>query len=357
MPRGKTATLEEMPVADLRDAMANYERVSLKVTRRNEKGQIATVYSDVNMTLNELLDLDGWLKSNAGGGRFRIEVRDPQDKSKYVIPPFNVGVEGPPRPPRFLGNPAHMGGVPTPRYDNPGAVMNPYNPNGGPTQPGYAAIQHTPFHGHQDPYQPPPPRWLAGVHPSQRGGYLPPSMRNNANAMPAPGATVASDALAIRQLEEQKAEARAQIAKLEEQNKSLQEKLDRMLDEMKSERERAREERHRLEMEQLRKEMELNRTQRAPQTDTNWLAALAPFAPVLTGMFQSRDNAASKSLEVQQAGLKTLMEATLAQSNKPDKSMEMFTNVIMPMILAEKPIWGWPVLEIRNGTVGLILIF
>ena len=104
MPKGKPATLEEMPIAELRDQMANYERASLKITRRNEKGQIATVYSDVVKTLDEILVLDGWLKANAGGGRFRIEVRDPQDKSKYLVQPFHLGVEGPPRPPRFLGN-------------------------------------------------------------------------------------------------------------------------------------------------------------------------------------------------------------------------------------------------------------
>lgn len=325
MATAKTKTLEEMPIDELRDAMANYEQVSLKITRRNEKGQIATVYSDVNMTLEELLVIDGWLKANAGGGRFRVEARNPADKSKYIVQPFHVGVEGMPRPPRFLGNPQHQ---------NPQVgmepQMNPYNPYGPHPQQPYGYDQQP----QPDPYGPPAPPWAAGLHPSQRGGY---ARSYRMGSSPAPGATVASDQLAIRQMEKQEAEKAAQIAKLEAQNQALLERLDRQAEEAKKEREEAREERHRAELRALEARMEaLAKPQETKSNSSaDLIAALAPFAPVLATMISSNKEASSKSLEVQQQGLTQLMQATLSQANKPDSTSEMiktFLPMAMPLI-------------------------
>ena len=101
----KQTTLPEMPVDDLKDKMAIYPKVSLRITRRNGKGQIATVYGGLLMTIQEVFDLDSWLKGNAGGGEYRVELRDPSDTSNYVVKPFKLHVEGPPRPPKHLGAP------------------------------------------------------------------------------------------------------------------------------------------------------------------------------------------------------------------------------------------------------------
>jgi len=334
MPKGKPATLEEMPIADLRDAMANYDKVSLKITRRNEKGQIATVYSDVLMTLEELLGIDGWLRTNAGGGRFRVECRNPQDKSKYIVQPFHVGVEGLPRPPRFLGNPAHMD--PTrqiatnPAYPQAGMEQQPMSQN-----PYHPQVPSGPYYGQQQPqgpYGPPPPAWLNGVHPSQRGGYIGPRYRVGSGDNPAPGATVASDTLAMRQLEKAELEAKTQIAKLEAQNAALMERLDRMAHEAKSERERAREERHSMELKALEARMESLSKPKEATGPSDLIAALAPFAPVFATMITARESSSSKSLEVQQAGLQSLMQATLSQANKPDTTMDLVKS-LLPVVL------------------------
>lgn len=328
-------TLEEIPLDQIRDAMANYEQVNIRVTRRNDRGQIATVYGDVIRETAELADIDEWLRANAGGGRFRIEARDPNDKTRYVLPPFHVTVEGPPRPPRFLGHPSDATVGPG-AYGPSGA----YPPVGmenqqmtyqGPKPPA-SYQQPQPFYGHQDPHDAPPPAWLAGIHPSLRSGYVFPRSNPMGEAPRAPSATIASDALALRQLEQQRGEAQAQIAKLEAQNHALQDKLDRMLEELKAERERAREERHRLELEALKKEM--LSTRKPDESVTDWTkiaAAMAPFAPVLAAMVQSREQSSSKALELQQAGLQSLMQATLTQANKPNGLTELMP-VVLPML-------------------------
>jgi len=328
-------TLEEIPLDSIRDAMANYEQVNIRVTRRNDRGQIATVYGDVIRETAELADIDEWLRSNAGGGRFRIEARDPNDKTRYVLPPFHVTVEGPPRPPRFLGHPSEAAAGPG-AYGPSGA----YPPVGmesqhmsyqGPKPPA-SYQQPQPFYGHPDPHDAPPPAWLSGVHPSLRSGYVFPRSNPMGEAPRAPSATIASDALALRQLEQQRGEAQAQIAKLEAQNHALQEKLDRMLDELKAERERAREERHRLELDALKKEM--LSTRKPDDAGADWTkiaAAMAPFAPVLAAMVQSREQSSSKALELQQAGLQSLMQATLTQANKPNGLTELMP-VVLPML-------------------------
>ncbi len=328
-------TLEEIPLDAIRDAMANYEQVNIRVTRRNDRGQIATVYGDVIRETAELADIDEWLRSNAGGGRFRIEARDPNDKTRYVLPPFHVTVEGPPRPPRYLGHPTEASAGPG-AYGPSGA----YPPVGMENQhmsyqgkPPSSYQQPQPFYGHPDPHDAPPPAWLAGVHPSLRSGYVfPRSTPSSGNDSRAPGATIASDALALRQLEQQRSEAQTQIAKLEAQNHALQEKLDRMLEELKGERERAREERHRLELEALKKEMLSSRKPEENATDwTKMAAAMAPFAPVLAALVQSREQSSSKALELQQAGLQSLMQATLSQANKPNGLTELLP-IVMPMV-------------------------
>jgi hypothetical protein len=311
--------------------------VNVRVTRRNDRGQIATVYGDIIKETAELADIDEWLRANAGGGRFRIEARDPDDKTRYVLQPFYVTVEGPPRPPRFLGHPTDVAVGPG-AYGPSGAYppvgledRMPNNYNQGPKPPS-SYLQPQPYYGNPDPQNAPPPAWLAGVHPSLRGGYVfnRPGMTPSGEGPKVPSATIASDALALRQLEQQKSEAQTQIAKLEAQNHALQEKLDRLLEDMKQERERAREERHRLELEAIKKEMLSSRKDEGSDW-TKVAGALAPFAPVLAAMVQSKEQAGAKALEIQQAGLQSLMQATLQQANKPSGLTELLP-VVLPMV-------------------------
>lgn len=304
--------VDDIPLTLIEEAAKAYEEVSVRVTRRNDRGQLATVYNNVLFKTVKLAEIDAWLQGMAGGGRFRIECRDPKNKTHYALTPFHVNVEGPPRPPRYLGTPTDM----TPTYAD-----ETYN-----AAPGYPeAVQD----GNEE--TPPMSNWLHGMHPSQRAGYMP-------RERPAPGATVASDQLALKQYQEHKAETARLIAKLESAVERQTEENRRLMDQLNQERERAREERHKVELEMLREQMKLlgERKPEAPKENEllKVAAALAPFAPVLSAMVTSREASASKGLEVQQAGLSTLMQATLQQANKPDPVSTMLTTlgpVVIPL--------------------------
>jgi hypothetical protein len=312
--RGEKKTIDDIPLDLIQEAAKNYETVAVRITRRNDRGQLATVYNNVQMETMKLAEIDNWLRERAGGGRFRIEVKDPRNSTQYVMKAFHVMVEGPPHPPRYLDGPT----------DQPGQADYPMGPAFGGTP---VTNQFQP--GVNGPSQ----AWIDGLHPSQRAAYMQHRER------PAPGATVASDQLALKQYQEHKAETARQIAKLESMVERQADDNRRLQEQLASERDRAREERHKVELEMLREQMKLigeRKPEPAKELDIVKIAAtLAPFAPVLSAMVTSRETAASKGLEVQQQGLSTLMQATLSQANKPDAVSTMLTQlgpVVIPLL-------------------------
>jgi hypothetical protein len=148
---------------------------------------------------------------------------------------------------------------------------------------------------------------------------------------------MASDQLAMQQFAEYKAEHSKTMQKLESQVERLLEESRRKDEALAAERERAREERHKSELSLIREQLRM--MSEAPKVESkgtaDMVAALAPFAPVLAAMVTSRETSASKSLEVQQQGLASLMNATLSQANKPDSTTEMlktFGPLLIPFV-------------------------
>jgi hypothetical protein len=311
MPARKNPVMEEIPWSEIEEVTKNYPKVSMRIQRRNAKGQLQTLTSSALLEASEVANLEDWLQNFAGGGTYEIEVKDPNGGITVLVPRFKVGLEGPPRPPRFLGNPV----------DNSDWAVDPYAQQPPPAAP--ATSRGAPFRA-------PAPPWSNGLHPQQRTFY------GGGRTPPAPGATVASDQLAMQQFSEYKAETSKMIAKLESQVERLLDESKRKDEALAAERERAREERHKSELQRIEQMLQMQMEQRnAPRGDSGnakWLEALPAFAPVLGTLIQARESSASKSLEVQQQGLMQLMNATLSQANEPGSTSEMLKTVA-PLLL------------------------
>jgi hypothetical protein len=214
-----------------------------------------------------------------------------------------------------------------------------------PQQNGYGAPAAQPQPSASPAYAPPPSPWSQGLDPSQRGGYQPTPYYAARPLMErpqmAPGATTSSDEVALRQVADLKgelatmrAESKAMLEKLNSENTRLREQL--------AERERAVEaERHRAELSALTARIEaMQQAQSRPQPEsksnvTDWAPLAAAVAPVLSAWISSQSSAAAKSLEVQQQGLQSLMQATLGQSNKTSDVEKLITTLgplVMPLI-------------------------
>ena len=333
--------VEDIPLDQINDLAKNLEEVSIRLCRRNERGQVATVYNGIKVRTLDLAKIDDWSREMAGGGRYRCEVKDPTDTGRYVMSPFWFSVEGPPRPPRFLGSPVDF----TPGQAQGAAAMQQhYYPPPSPP-PGYGAPAPQPQPSGSPAYAPPPSPWSQGLDPSQRGGYQP---QPYYAARPlidrpqvAPGATTSSDEVALRQVADLKgelatmrAESKAMLEKLNTENTRLREQV--------AERERAVEaERHRAELSALTARIEaMQQAQSRPAPEatskvTDWAPLAAAVAPVLSAWISSQSSAAAKSLEVQQAGLQSLMQATLGQASKTSDVEKLITTLgplVMPLI-------------------------
>lgn len=89
--------IAEIPREAIIEACKSYSDVKLRIRRNSSRGHWATVTGSIMMPTRELLDIDDWLREQAGGGNFRIDTTDPQDASRVVIKPFMVRIEGPER--------------------------------------------------------------------------------------------------------------------------------------------------------------------------------------------------------------------------------------------------------------------
>jgi hypothetical protein len=341
---GAPSIVEDIPLDQINDLAKSVEEVSIRLCRRNERGQVATVYNGIRVRTLDLAKIDDWAREMSGGGRYRCEVKDTLDTNRYVMSPFWFNVEGPPRPPRFLGSPADF--TPGQTASQNGAPMpQPYYP---PAQ-GYGAPAPQPQPAPSAAYAPPPSPWAQGLAPEQRGGYEPqPYYAARPIAPPAhltahlgPGASTSSDEVALRQVADLKgelgalrAESKAMLAKLGDENARLREQL--------AERERAVEaERHRAELSALTARIEaMQQIQSRPQPEakssvTDWAPLAAAVAPVFGAWISAQSQASAKSLEVQQQGLQSLMQATLGQASKTSDVEKLITTLgplVMPLI-------------------------
>jgi hypothetical protein len=283
--------------------MKSYDKVSARILRRNDRGQHATVFGNVGIRLEELLNIEDWLKVQAGGGGYLVILRDPNDLTNTLMK-FNLPVEGAPLPPaQHTGNPVAAGGF------------------------GNVPSSNTPMS-----------RWAQGLNPQNQAVYT---------GQPAPGASVPSDALAMKELAETKARAAKLEAELAAERREMQGAMKRLEDQAEKQRLQAMEDRHKSELQLLQEQMkrqqdEMKALLGAKQKDSTsadqikaYAAMAGALAPVLASFVTSSKDAQAKALEVQTNGMNNVMKAMTEQAKKPDPMMDMFKTlgpIIIPMM-------------------------
>lgn len=326
-PRGVAATLQEIPNEQIVDAAKTFETCILRVTRRNARGQLQTVVNGVVKPVMDLIEIDAWLNELGGGGDYRVEPRNPHGvEPLFVVPPFAVRIEGPPKPPI----PDHLITQPGPM----GFVMGPQGPVSSPPSP-----------------QPQMGGWVAGLHPQHQAAYngaqqqmsypgyppgypypfFPPQ-----NSGPGP-ARYQSDALALQQV----ADLKGELAKFREEAKAERDKREderRRSEERERERERAHEaellrlrEAHAQQLERQREKEAVEERRRQDerfqqlqlqaQQRPSLREELAPILDALKKPERDRElELQIKMMEMQSSSNLQLMNA-LMQAGKGDKEM------------------------------------
>jgi hypothetical protein len=328
MSTTKVPTHMGLPDEALKEAATKFTRVAVRILRRNPKGQLASLFTG-EKALDDLWTLDGWLSGWTGGGEYRIEVRDPAEPSgDYVIPPFTLLIEGRQRPANYAGS-AHEPPTTafTPFAPDPyhGAVALP--PQGGPMPmaPGGLPPEH-PHSNHAPPLQP----WALGLPPEERIDFERHRMYRYPQQRLPPGATMASDELALKEL----AQTQAQNAKLQAQLEATLAKLD----EAKAD---AREAMHRADIAALTAKIEAMSAapKEAPKPagpfglDPQTAVALVTgLAPVFIALVQGRASSAESATKMQFEATTSLMNATLSQANR-ESSLEKLLPVLAPLAL------------------------
>lgn len=312
---------EQVPSDVFSELATSHEELSLRALRRNDRGQFQTVYAGFLFRTDEMIYLDAWLKAHAGGGKFFIEVRRPEDKA--ILFTYHLPIEGAPRPAIPLDAPAvdeppsgyHIPNLPmmTQPVDDDGSV---------------SFFPHVPDLGGDsmtDPARPLPPAVATQEVPSGRWAQnLPPDQRRNF-AMAAGVSTIPSDQLAMQQVQKLEAETAKLRAALDTERQKSEERLRTLEQQVVEQRAAAERARHEGEMKALSAKIEALMAERsrpvepvAPKQDlASIVAALAPLAPVLVALIQSNRASADKALEIQHQGMNQVMTAALATANRP----------------------------------------
>lgn len=294
MAEAKSKTVHGVPEDAIAQLQTKYNEVLLKIKRRQSNGRISTL-GDTVMPPVDVLNIESFCAKNGGGGRYEIEVRNPQNPVEHLVPKFMIELEGAPFPWRLAPGPA-----PIAKSEGEEMAYPPQyyvHPVGG------------------------PPRAMSPEQ-AQHYGYQP--------VGPAPGATVASDQMAMKH----NAELKAAIAKLEAQAEEAKRREERLRDEMRKRDEELREERHRAELRLMEQRLEMLAKQKEtpvalPQNNLeHWGPILAAIAPVLGTVFAANKESATEGLKLQQQGLTQLMQATLTQAGKPDSTTQLINQIM-----------------------------
>jgi len=184
---GKEPAHIGIPREKIYEAMKSFSACKLRISRTNDKGQIQQLYGGVPAPLELLLEIDRFLEPLCGGGRFRVEAENPNGiEPPYVVAPFVVAIEAPPRPRVLLAEPQYTGdGIPLVPQAAPPQMMPGMMP-GMPMPPGFAPqpAPQQPQWGPTVPQLAPTPGsgWANGLHPETANAYI-----QAANQMYAPG--------------------------------------------------------------------------------------------------------------------------------------------------------------------------
>lgn len=344
MAEGRIATLKEVPVEAIEQAIRNgVEELTAKIKRRNARGQLGYIISGINQKLSEILDgtFEKWLRDLAGGGQFYVDLTNPSDPLDRPIKPFEITIEGPMKLVDRSAN-AHLFG-PTatmPVWQQPG-----WQPGAPPPVPTAAPQYTVPGTGYQAPgtFQAPPilanMPWAQGLSPADQWAVAQQLEAKLGPAAVAPGATLASDQMALRQIADLKAEvvqARAEKqhaeATLENERKVHQKEMTTLNERLDKIEKTAAEERHKAEMRVLEAKMDALATRKHDEPSTDWAKLAAALAPIGTAMITSSN---TRDQEVQKLQFQTLQTMLAADKKKggDGELLQHLAPILAPVLL------------------------
>lgn len=276
--QNRTQALPDIPSEAIIEAAKSFETCHVRVTRQNSQKQWQTILNGDEMPVMELLNIDKYLDQLTGGGRYRIEAKNPSGVAPlYVVTPFFVHVEGQPRP-------------------KPGAGQVTAAPGAAPVAPNYGG-GFTGFQTASPSYQ--PTGWAAGLPPQQAQqyaamqgmgpGWTPPWRQRGA-----PNQSFASDQLAMRQV----ADMKEIVGKLEGELKAERERREARERELENQR-RADREKYERDIAEARRREEEERRRIADQQRADERLQM------------------QNQMAQMQANFQQQMQAMMAQMNKP----------------------------------------
>lgn len=332
---GSMMTLKEMPVDQLAELAQSHERVVLSIKRRNNRGQLASLgWSGVVMPPKEVLDIASFIEPKAGGGVYVIDVIDPKDTVTRLTPPFEVVVEGDPRPPMSLSTPRGAMGHPSMPMQSPYGLSQP--------MPGAMSAQDIPI----VPGVPELPRlhmnWSQGLDPQSQAAYLAQvqaAQRAHSPVQLPPGASLASDQLAVDQLRRAEADRASLQAQLNAIQQRHEERERQLQEELRKAEEKARDEAHRAQLAIMQKQIELLSAPKEPPKAAiaEYTPLIAALAPVFATMITASKEQQQAMLAAQQQSTQQIMALVVDQAKRPQPDPFAAIEKLAPLIALNKP--------------------
>jgi len=333
----KKATYQGVPSDKIAEAQTRWENIYVKLFRRVAGGKLSAL-GPKHMTPQELAKIEEYLQQLAGGGKFRVEPRNPDNLLEYAepIPPFEVEIEGHPKPatPAEHGVKGISGGI--------SAMEGPQQMNWNPGQPPQAP---NPPYEHM-------PGWMRSMPPSYGHAWasqMNPSYALNAlgeqprsNGQPAPAAMYASDQIGVQQLNYTREQLTKERTEREQERKEWEKRFELLQSQINDSKEQAREAKLQAERDRLEAKLEAMQSQKSNIDPQVWIGLATAMAPVLSAMVSSgqakaatQQEQATKAIELQMQGMNTLMSASAKKGSDLDgivKSVAALAPVLGPVM-------------------------
>jgi len=330
-----------IPYDQLVEAQGQYDVVTLKVSRVNQRGT-RTSMGSFDKTIDETSNIDVWLKEACGGGRFHVDPRHGMQRAD-PIPHFEFEIDGPPRALKASEVDA------APRATGPMGVPGMMGMGAMPAMMGNAAMQMglggAPAPGaYVDPKHLPP--FVRGMAQEQQMAW---AMANAPGAIrasvgQAPQNAFASDEIANKELDRAKQELAAERARREAERKELTARLDRIeqvrLKDAEAARERERQlekqrdadarqaeqQQFQMQLEQMRQNSDAQIAALKASLEKHPEPAKPMFSPemitavggIVTAFVSSNQERSQQMMQMQAQGQQELLRATMQKAdNKP----------------------------------------
>jgi hypothetical protein len=353
---GRMPTVADIPIEKIKEAVERgINEVQIRVQRRNHRGQLQTLVTQWRIPTPEIVDLEGQLARMAGGGQYRVECMSLVDPLDQVIPAFQINIEGPPRPidtqaaagamsqPAPVGLPSQHGG---PMFNSfpqiPGVFVGQQSqgapmPLAGPVgaAPMYSAPQGVPG----------ATGWAAGLHPFDQHAYLRPGAAGEVHLPP--GASLASDQIALKQVADLKAELaeakalrEAVMTKLEAEREAHTEEVKKIFARIEKSEAEAKDREHKLQLEMMEKrftaqleKLSVEKSQKR-ESIADYAPVMAALAPVLTAMLTSGRDVTAKAAESQAALMQTFITTNAQKKDSSTlETIKVLAPILAPMAL------------------------